>query len=315
MLTGAKNQDMKPIRPISKAGFQLRWLVFFSAGLFLTFFVWGCSVTPRKMPKVEDSSKTFAENTIISSKSGKPLAIEDVFRDLTQCQIIYAGEQHTNKAHHEIQLQIIQAAYAADPNLAVGMEMFDFTYQDVLDQWTAGSLDEATFLRKTHWYANWRSDFGLYRDILNYIRDNNIRLVALNIPGYVTKKIRVGGIENLSAEEKKLLPENINLSYAAHREYIQKIFDGHRQHFRGDVRFEDFYAAQVVWEDIMAERIAKNLNSGSMVVLAGNGHIQFKYGIPDRAYQHTAADFRTVYLAPVGSEVDLEIADYIWITK
>ncbi len=267
------------------------------------------------MPEVEDQSKTFAENTIISSKSGKPLALEAVFRDLTRCQIIYAGEQHTNKAHHAIQLQIIQATYAANPNLAIGMEMFDFTYQDVLDLWSAGKLDEKTFLRKTHWYANWRYDFGLYRDILNYIRDNNIRLVALNIPSYITKKIPVGGIENLSAEEKKLLPENIDLSYAAHREYLQKIFDGHRQHFKGDVQFEDFYAAQVVWEDIMAEQIAKNLNNGTMVVLAGNGHIQFKYGIPERAYRHTAADFRTVYLAPVGSEVDLEIADYIWITQ
>jgi hypothetical protein len=51
-----------------------------------------------------------------------------------------------------------------------------------------------------------------------------------------------------------------------------------------------------------------------MVVLAGNGHIQFKYGIPDRAYNRTGASFRTIYPAPAGDVVELDIADYIWVT-
>ena len=65
----------------------------------------------------------------------------------------------------------------------------------------------------------------------------------------------------------------------------------------------------------MAETIARNLNDNSMVVLAGNGHIQFKYGIPDRAFKRTGAAFRTVYQAQAGTEVKSEIADYIWVTK
>ena len=138
--------------------------------------------------------------------------------------------------------------------------------------------------------------------------------MALNIPSDIPKKIRVGGVENLSNDEKKHLPKNIDTSNAAHREYIQKVFEDHRHHFSGDVRFEDFYTAQAVWEDIMAEMITENLNHGTMVVLAGNGHIQFKYGIPDRVYKQTGAAFRTLYLAPVGSEVARDIADYIWVT-
>jgi len=69
-----------------------------------------------------------------------------------------------------------------------------------------------------------------------------------------------------------------------------------------------------VWEDAMAEMIAQNLKNDVMVVLAGNGHIQFKYGIPDRAYKRTGASFRTIYLAPAGDVVELDIADYIWVT-
>ena len=65
----------------------------------------------------------------------------------------------------------------------------------------------------------------------------------------------------------------------------------------------------------MAEAVAENLGADVMVVLAGNGHIQYKYGIPDRAFRRNQADFRTVYLVGVGGKVDMDIADFIWVTE
>ncbi len=78
--------------------------------------------------------------------------------------------------------------------------------------------------------------------------------------------------------------------------------------------FDYFYEAQCAWEDTMAESIARKLGQNPMVVVIGNGHIQNKYGVPNRAYGRNPVPFRTVYLASVGSEVDLEVADYIWVT-
>jgi hypothetical protein len=46
----------------------------------------------------------------------------------------------------------------------------------------------------------------------------------------------------------------------------------------------------------------------------GNGHIQFKYGVPDRTKRRTGASVRTVYLASAGDEVKLDIGDFIWMT-
>ena len=315
MPAGGKNQVMKYINTSPTSARLIKWPACFLSGLILTVFLWGCSVAPNKKLQVENMAKSFEEGTIFSARLGAPVSIEELMQDLESCRITYVGEKHTNTAHHEIQLQIIQSVYSNNPNMVVGMEMFDHTYQEILDSWSAGKLDEETFLRKVHWYANWRFDYALYRDILNFIKENQIRVVALNIPSDITKKIRVGGVENLRIEEKKHLPENIDLSYASHRDYVQKVFQDHRSHFRGNVKFEDFYAAQAVWEDIMAERIAKNLAESKMVVLAGNGHIQFKYGIPDRAYKQTGVPFRTIYLEPIGSEIKRDIADYIWVTQ
>jgi uncharacterized iron-regulated protein len=233
--------------------------------------------------------------------------------DLNRHQIIFVGENHTNPAHHAIQQKIIEAVFKNTPSMRVGMEMFDRSYQQVLDLWSAGVLDEETFLRKVHWYANWRYDFTLYRDILLFLKQNRIKIVALNIPTYIPARIRVGGIENLSDLDRQYLPKEIDTSNTEHRDYARKVFDQHN--FNSNVRFDDFYLAQCVWDEVMAESVAANLGPKRVVVLAGNGHIQYRYGIPDRTYRRTSASFRTLYLVPAGQEIELAIADYIWVTS
>ena len=192
------------------------------------------------------------------------------------------------------------------------MEMFDRSYQPVLDLWSAGMLDEENFLRKVHWYANWRYDFEFYRNILLFIKENRIKIVALNIPFHIPARIRVGGIDNLADDDKHYLPKEIDTSNSAHRNYAEEVFQRH--HFKSNIKFDDFYMAQCVWDEIMAESIASDLGSKKIVVLTGNGHIQYKYGIPDRTFRRTGASFRTIYLASVGEEVELGVGDYIWIT-
>jgi uncharacterized iron-regulated protein len=253
-----------------------------------------------------------APGTIVSARNDAPVSFDEMLADLLSVRIVYVGEKHTAVSHHEAQLRVIRALYERHPRLAVGMEMFDRSYQAVLDRWPAGTLDEDEFLRSTHWYANWRYDYALYRDILEYVKSNHMRLVALNLPFNIPPKIRVGGIEHLSDYEKEFLPQTVDTSNVAHRGFVQYMFEKHD--FNGKVRFEDFYRAQCVWEDVMAESIARHLGAGRMVVLAGNGHIQFKYGIPERAFRRNSVPYRTIYLLTVGEELDLSIADYIWIT-
>jgi uncharacterized iron-regulated protein len=314
MPTTKKNQAMKHINTMQTIDRFTKNPASKLAGLIIMILLWSCAVTPTKKLTILNMDQSFEEGVIISAKLEKPVSFNELLDDLASCQIVYIGEKHTNVAHHRIQLDVIRAVFKQHSNLAVGMEMFDHTYQDVLDMWSAGELDKKDFLKKSHWYANWRFDFSLYSEILEFIKENQIRLVALNIPNYIPPKIREGGIDNLRDQEKEHLPRQIDTSKTAHRDYLQNVFDSHKNHFRGEVEFENFYAAQSVWEDAMAEMISQYLKNDVMVVLAGNGHIQFKYGIPDRAYNRTGATFRTIYLAPVGSEVDHEIADYIWVT-
>jgi len=305
---------MKSAKPRQGRHFSQNPIASFFYLVLIAGLIGGCSaMKPARKLLIQDTGQTYEAGTIISVCHDGPISFEQLIEDLNGVRVIYVGEKHTNRSHHKIQLEIIQAVFRQHPRMAVGMEMIDRSYQEIANRWSAGELDEKAFLRKTHWYANWRYDFSLYKGIFDFIKQNHIRLVALNIPFDIPPKIRVGGIENLRPREKKYLPDYIDTGRADHRAYLKKVYDQHKFKGRGD--FEDFYMAQCVWEDAMAEAIARNLKDDVMVVLAGDGHIRFKYGIPDRAFSRTGAAFRTIFLAPAGGKIKLDMADYIWVTK
>ncbi|MBC2709474.1 MAG: ChaN family lipoprotein [Desulfosarcina sp.] len=268
-------------------------------------------MTPKTL-SIKDNPTKLMENTILRTDTASVVSRDQLLEEISTSRVVYVGESHTNPFHHAIQLEVIKALAPTTPDLTIGMEMFDHTYQPVLDRWTAGELDETTFLQRVHWYANWRFDFGLYRDILEYAKEKRLRIIALNVPFHIPGKISVGGIASLSEDDRRHLPETIDTTEADHRAYVEEIFKMHT--IRGRDNFDYFYEAQCTWEDAMAEAVANNLGTGKMVVLAGNGHITRKFGIPNRAFARTHAPFKTIYLAPVGVEAELSWADYLWVT-
>jgi uncharacterized iron-regulated protein len=283
------------------------------AGLLLaTLLTGGCAV-PQKTLQMSAEEKYFPQGAIIATASAEAIGFENLIDQLSQAAVVFVGERHTSKEHHEIQLRILTALVARDAKVKVGMEMFDHTYQPVLDQWSAGLLTTQRFLQLTHWYANWRFDYDLYRPILDYVQKNRLPLVGLNLPFNLPPKISIGGLDSLRPAERALIAADIDTGDAEHRAYLKGVFDQH--HLKGRDNFEYFYMAQCAWEDTMAAQVAANLGpEDRMVVIIGNGHIQKKYGVPKRADRRSGRPSMTVYLAPAGSEADRSDADFIWVT-
>jgi uncharacterized iron-regulated protein len=262
--------------------------------------------------KIDGSSAPHPPGAIVRTATGASVGLADLIQDLYRMDVVYVGEQHTSERHHEVQLTVLRLLAEHHGDLAVGMEMFDKTYQPVLARWSRGQLDRSEFLEKTHWYANWKFDFRLYSDILDFIRNEGISLLGLNIPPHIPPKIAVGGIESLSDSEKRHLPDSIDTSNPEHRSFVRSVFKHHRS--PGLTNFEYFYQAQCVWEETMAEAVANASGTWPMLVLAGTGHIRHGYGIPERACRRAPAAYRTILPLPAGQTVDPEIADYIWVT-
>jgi uncharacterized iron-regulated protein len=246
-------------------------------------------------------------------KPGDGKTLEDILPELIKSRVVFVGENHDRFAHHINQLNIIRNLHKAGAKLGVGMEMFQKPYQKAVDDYLAGKIDEAEFLKKTDYYNKWRYDYNLYKPIVDFLKENNIPLIALNIDGDITKKTARKGIDNLSKNEKKQLPDQLDFSNESYRTDLYKVFDVHANDH--NLRnFNQFFQAQTLWDETMADSAAKFLAdnpASKLVVLAGNGHVRHKYGIPQRLYRRVKEPYTVIVQ---DEEIEDGIADYILIT-
>jgi uncharacterized iron-regulated protein len=298
--------------PTRRTGAASWGLAVLTAALFLSA---GCAAIGDAGRTGDRAMKRPKDRIVRTAPRGpEPVLFEEMIDDLADARVVYVGEQHRRVAHHRIQLRIIKALHERHPDLKVGMEMFSRPYQPVLNDWSAGILDQEAFLKSSHWYANWKFDYDLYESILRYVRENGLPLIALNIPFHIPPKIAVGGIDTLLPGERQYLPAEIKTDDPGHRAYLEEVYEAHRAMLKGRDDFENFYMAQNVWEDVMAESVADNLDDAHMVVIIGNGHIQRRFGVPERAYDRTGAPYRTVLTDPGPGPAEPEMGDYIWRT-
>ncbi|MFM7788781.1 MAG: ChaN family lipoprotein, partial [Microcystis panniformis] len=104
-------------------------------------------------------------------------------------------------------------------------------------------------------------------------------------------------------------------------EYRQQILAVYEQHTGGSSQgFDRFFLAQVLWDETMADAIAKFWQAHpeyQIIVLAGKGHIAYGYGIPSRVQRRLGdrVSQRSVFLgdAPQSSPAETKKpADYFW---
>ena len=270
---------------------------------------------------------------IVHVATGEKITFAQLADSIDGTRIIYVGEVHSNKESHELELQVLKEFHKRnDGNIAVGMEMFKRPHQDILDKWTGGEISEKELLFSTDWDEEWGYDYNHYKGIMDFIRDNKIPVVALNIKRELQKKISRNGIEGLSEEERKTLPE-IDTTDVYHRKYLESIMNvhGHRDTDMSEA-FERFYLIQCVWEDVMADSISKYLSSPDgkgkkMLVFIGGGHTIYHFGVPKRVYRNNHLPYLTITtyelrdLKPeddhplFASDIPLQPADYVKVVE
>ncbi len=225
-------------------------------------------------------------------------------------RVLYVGENHDQYAHHLVQLEVIRQLHASDPQLAIGMEMFQRPFQPILDRYIAGEIDEREMLRQSEWYRRWRFDYRLYRPLLQFAREHGIPVIALNLEAELTDRVSAVGIAGLDPAERSTLPE-VDGSDQGYSGRLREIFNQH-PHREGQ-SFDRFTEVQLLWDEGMADRIARWLSAnpqGRMVVIAGAGHLADRAGIPQRVERRTGLHGR-VLLPAGGVELTPGVADFL----
>jgi uncharacterized iron-regulated protein len=267
-------------------------------------------------------------------------SVAQLIPEISKAKVIYLGETHDSAEDHKKQLEIIQELFSRDKRnatrirdrtnkkIAIAMEMFQRPSQNAIDNYLAGKITEAELVKQTEYEQRWGFPWELYAPILRFASSNNIPILAINTPSEITRKVSRQGLESLTSEERKLIPpfSEIRTSPDEYRKLVLAAFEAHQNSGHGTSKnLESFFLAQVLWDETMAESIANFVKANpntQVIVLAGQGHIVYDYGIPNRVKRRlqgksNSQNFthRSVLLSPPEDESlpnNKKIADFVW---
>ncbi|MDD2853332.1 MAG: ChaN family lipoprotein [Desulfuromonadaceae bacterium] len=222
------------------------------------------------------------DGAIIRLSDRQAVTFPQMIAGLQGAEVVFVGETHDDKRHHDTQLGIIRTLQMNVIPQAIGLEMFQSDSQKQLDDWVEGNMSEQRFVEI--YRKNWSYDWSLYRDIFIYARDNRIPLIALNIPKAIILKVARQGYASLTPAELKHIPPGVSCDLNnPQTDFLRKTFQEVFKHEANGRLFGNFCEAQAVRNSGMAQRITTGLkqNPGrTMVVLAGTWHA-VKHGVPD----------------------------------
>src|SRR5262249_40276781 len=217
--------------------------------------------------------------------------------------------------------QIIESLFARDRRLGVGMEMFQRPFQDRIDDYFAGRTKEERFLKMTEYPTRWGFEWSMYRPIVDFCRANGVPLAALNVATELKNRISRVGHAALTDDEKKQLGD-VDFNVKAHRDYFYDLLAKmHGDREPSAEQKERSYQVMTVWDEYMADSAAKfpeERGIRRMVTLAGSGHIERGFGIPDRTAKRTGGKTATIKIE-VGGDIEKltkePTTDYIIVVK
>jgi hypothetical protein len=151
----------------------------------------------------------------------------------------------------------------------------------------------------------------LYREIVEFAKAKGIPVIALNLREEIVKKVSEGGLDSLTQEERKEIPQDIDMPDERYKERVRQAF---MLHEKSNIKnFNYFFQSQILWDETMAHSIAQFMADNpdyQMVVLAGEQHIIFSSGIPKRTFRLNGKDYATL-INGIPEELDKDIGSFV----
>lgn len=237
---------------------------------------------------------------------GKNFDEEAILTFLASADAVCVGERHDNPLDHYAQWRVIQGFAERRAirgfELGVALEMVRSEDQPALSSYGEGALTDDEFVGASRWESEWGFPIQFYRPQLQEARAQGASLLALGVARPLTRSVAMLGIEGLSDERRREIPE-IDFEVTGHRELFESLMKGHPME---PGKLDNYYEAQLVWDEKMAESAGHWLQGRQpgrkLVILAGTAHCH-RTAIPARLTRRTGLSVVSVLPVDRGAPV------------
>ncbi|MDQ8155088.1 MAG: ChaN family lipoprotein [Gemmatimonadota bacterium] len=262
------------------------------------------------------SVSSYTPHRVYKSNKKRFTDFESMLADVAKADLVYLGEQHDDPGTHRLERAALEGIGRRHPKVVLSLEMFERDVQAKLDDYLAGRIDEADFLKASRPWPKYATD---YRPLVEFAKAKGWPVVAANVPRRLASLVgRKGlpGVDSLPAADRALIAAELS---CPRDEYFDRFkesmgdMSGHGQKITAEeaaAMVGRFYDAQCVKDETMAEAIAAaraKYPDAVIVHVNGDFHSAFGLGTVERAKRRLPGTRSAVIsFSPV---VDLDVAD------
>lgn len=221
---------------------------------------------------------------------GRTFTDEELLTFLAAADAVCIGERHDQAIDHYAELRVLEGLGARREfrgfELGLAMEMVRSVDQPTLSAYELRKMGDLEFEQASNWKQEWGYPIQYYRPQLRFAADHGVQLLGLGVEKEVTHAVAQGGIAALDENQARALPE-IDAEDKEHRALFDSLMEGHPME---PGTAENYYAAQLIWDEKMAELGAQWLSERApgrkLLILAGGAHCH-RSAIPARMARRT----------------------------
>ncbi|XQF91571.1 ChaN family lipoprotein (plasmid) [Pseudoalteromonas espejiana] len=253
----------------------------------------GCSTTAVQ----PDNSSSLYFSALYNAQA-KPVTSVLLEPTILNADVILVGEWHTHPGVHLFQAELFEQLSKGNKRTALSLEQFSRADKHTLNQYVKGEIGEQYLIDNTQAWPNYKSD---YRALIELAKANNSDVIAANAPKNIVTCIGRQGISyinKLDETQRTYIASTIDTSPS---DYKQRFMAS--MHHGSPSQNQNYYAAQVTWDETMGESIVNYITAHKntqVMHIAGDFHVKNGEGIA-RVIKRLAPELEVVWISPVTS--------------
>ena len=259
--------------------------------LLAAMMLGGCATSPST------SNLNHFYDYQLNSPQGQALSLQNLPSELLTADVILVGEWHTHPGVHRFQTDLLHTL-SSQRSVALSMEQFTRDKQPVINQYLAGEIGEQPLISEGNAWPNYESD---YRPLVELAKRQGLDVIAANAPKAIVRCIGrqgIGYLDKLDETERHYLAAEINTADSLYKDKFMA-----SMHHGQPEQTERQYAAQITWDETMAESIVnyrKAHPQTQIVHIAGKFHTEGGLGTANSILRR-APELKVVVITPVAS--------------